>query len=71
VQGKVGFSLTKTKITSINKVRLTFYGKVLNIDYTRKLAEVPDLSLNEIISLAKYYFEVLKKIFLHSNLIFF
>jgi len=38
---------------SNNKVRLTFYGKVLNIDYTRKLAEISDLTINEIIFLDK------------------
>ena len=38
---------------SNNKVKVTIFGKVLNVDYTRKLAEVPNLTLPEIISLDK------------------
>ncbi|MCL2327279.1 MAG: putative DNA binding domain-containing protein [Bacteroidetes bacterium] len=38
---------------SNSKVRLKIFGKVMNIDYTRKLAEVPDLLLSEIILLDK------------------
>ena len=38
---------------SNNKVKVTIFGKVLNLDYARKLAEVPNLSLTEIISLDK------------------
>lgn len=38
---------------SDNKVSVTFYGKVMDINYAQKLAEIPDLSLNEIIYLDK------------------
>jgi ATP-dependent DNA helicase RecG len=38
---------------SNNKVKVTFFGKVLDINYTRKLAQAPDLSLSEIILLDK------------------
>lgn len=38
---------------SNNKVLVTFYGKVLDINYAQKLAEIPDLSLSEIIYLDK------------------
>jgi ATP-dependent DNA helicase RecG len=34
-------------------VKVTFFGKVLDINYTRKLAQAPDLSLSEIILLDK------------------
>jgi ATP-dependent DNA helicase RecG len=38
---------------SNNKVKVTFFGKVLDINYARKLAQAPDLSLSEIILLDK------------------
>ncbi|MBW7869166.1 MAG: putative DNA binding domain-containing protein [Brumimicrobium sp.] len=38
---------------SDNKVKVIFYGKVLDIKYAEKLASVPDLSLDEIIYLDK------------------
>jgi len=38
---------------SRNKVKVTFFGKIINLDYARKLAKAPKLSLNEIILLDK------------------
>ena len=38
---------------SNNKVKVTFFGKVLDINHARKLAQAPDLSLSEIILLDK------------------
>ncbi|WP_185290431.1 RNA-binding domain-containing protein [Chryseobacterium lactis] len=38
---------------SNNKVKVTIIGKVVDINYARKLAELPDLSLDEIILLDK------------------
>lgn len=36
-----------------NKVKLTITGKVVNLDYARKVAQMPNLSLNDIILLDK------------------
>lgn len=38
---------------SDNKVKLTIIGKVVNLDYARKVAQMPDLSLEDIILLDK------------------
>ncbi len=38
---------------SNNKVRVKFYGKVLDINYAQKLARIPDLDIAEIINLDK------------------
>lgn len=38
---------------SDNKVKVTFFGKVVNLNYARKLAEMPELSLEEIMLLDK------------------
>ena len=38
---------------SRKKVKVTFFGKVINLAYARKLAKAPNLSLNEIILLDK------------------
>ena len=38
---------------SNNKVKVTFYGKVKNSGYAHKLAEIPNLELNEVLLLDK------------------
>jgi ATP-dependent DNA helicase RecG len=52
IQKNKYFPLPKYDFSN-NKVKVTFFGKVLDINYTRKLAQVPDLSLAEIILLDK------------------
>jgi len=52
IQSKKFFPLPDYDLSK-NKVKVTIFGKVLNLDYARKLAEVPNLSLPEIISLDK------------------
>lgn len=44
---------------SNNKVKVTFYGKVKNDAYARKLAEIPELSLHEVLLLDKVAKEIL------------
>lgn len=52
IQSKKFFPLPEYDLSN-NKVKVTIIGKVINIDYARKLAEIPNLSLLEIISLDK------------------
>jgi len=52
IQRKKFFPLPEYDLSS-NKVKVTFIGKVINLDYARKLAKAPNLSLNEIMLLDK------------------
>jgi ATP-dependent DNA helicase RecG len=52
IQKNKYFPLPKYDFSN-NKVKVTLFGKVLDINYTRKLAQAPDLSLAEIILLDK------------------
>lgn len=52
IQSKKFFPLPDYEFGN-QKVKVTITGKVLDIDYARKLAQVPSLSLNEIILLDK------------------
>lgn len=52
IQRKKFFPLPDYDLSD-NKVKVTFYGKIVDMNYAQKLAEVPDLSLDEIIYLDK------------------
>lgn len=52
IQRKKFFPLPDYDLSN-NKVQVTFYGKIMDMNYAQKLAEIPDLSLDEIIYLDK------------------
>jgi len=52
IQYKKFFPLPEYDLSN-NKVQVTIIGKVVNIDYARKVSKTPNLSLNEIILLDK------------------
>lgn len=52
IQRRKFFPLPEYDLSN-DKVSVTIYGKILNFDYAQRLASIPDLSLNEIISLDK------------------
>ena len=52
IQRKKFFPLPEYDLSD-NKVKVTFYGKILNVKYAENLAAIPDLTLREIIYLDK------------------
>ena len=54
IQKKKFFPLPEYDFSD-NKVKLTITGKVLEINYARKLAQMPSLTLDEIIVLDKIF----------------